>query len=68
MFRDESNSPGKRLVSSYIADSEFGSGEAGYLMFYNYTRHLSLSYVGGLSLMFLQTSYTVHVNISNVTL
>ena len=59
VFRDESNSSVKRLVSSYIADSEFGFGLASYK---------SLFYGGGLSLIFSQTSYTVYVNISNVTL
>lgn len=59
VFRDESNSPDKLLVSSYIADSEFGFGVAGLK---------SSSYGGGLSLIFLQTSYTVHMNVSNVTL
>ena len=59
VFRDESNPPVKLLVSSYIADSEFGFGVAG---------HKRLSYAGGLSLGFVQTSYTVYVNISNVAL
>ena len=59
VFRDESNPPVKLLVSSYIADSEFGFGVASYK---------SLSYAGGLSLGFVQTSYTVYVNISNVAL
>jgi len=59
VFRDESNTPCKLLVSGYIADSEFGFGVAD---------HKSLSYGGGLSLIFSQTSYTVNVNINNVTL
>ena len=59
VFRDESNPPVTPLVTSYIADSEFGFGVAGYK---------SLSYAGGFSLGFFQTSYTVHVNISNVTM
>ena len=59
VYRDESSPPGKLLASSYIADSEFGFGVAGLK---------SLSYGGGVRLMFLQTSYTVYVNVSNVTL
>ena len=59
VFRDESNPPVKLLVSSYIADSEFGFGVAG---------SKSSLYAGGLSLGFMQTSYTVYLNISNVAL
>ena len=68
VFRDEGNPPVTPLVSSYIADSEFGFGETGVHTFYDYKRSESLFYSGGLSLIFLQTSYTVYVNISNVAL
>ena len=57
MFVDGTNFPVKLHVSSYIADSEFTFG-----------RSNSMIYAGGLTLIFLQTSYTVHVNISNVAL
>ena len=56
VFGDESNPPVRQLVSSYIADSEFGFG---------YKTQL---YGGGLSLIFHQTAYTVYVNVSNATM
>ena len=47
----------KLQVSLYIADSEFAYGKSD-----------SKYYGGGLSLIFFQTSYTVYVNLVNVTL
>ena len=47
----------KLQVSLYIADSEFGYGKSDLV-----------SCGGGLSLIFFQTSYTVYVNIVNVTM
>ena len=49
--------PSKLHVSLYIADSEFAYGKSD-----------SMYYGGGLSLIFSQTSYTVYVNLVNVTL
>ena len=57
MFVDGTNPPVKLHVSSYIADTEFTFG-----------RSNSMMYAGGLDLAFMQTSYTVYVNISNVAL
>ena len=57
MFVDGTNFPVKLHVSSYIADSNFTFGRSNRAV-----------YGGGLTLIFLQTSYTVHVNISNVAL
>ena len=49
--------PAKLHVSLYIADSEFAYGNSDIM-----------HYGGGLGLSFSQTSYTVYVNIINVTL
>ena len=49
--------PSNLHVSLYIADSEFAYGKSNFTF-----------YGGGLNLLFLQTSYTVYVNIVNVTL
>ena len=49
--------PSKLQASLYIADSEFVYGKSD-----------STYYGGGLSLIFSQTSYTVYVNLVNVTL
>ena len=56
MFEDETNISVK-LVSSYIVDSEFAYGLSE-----------SLDYAGGVSLIFMQTSYTININITNVAL
>ena len=57
IFMNESNSPVKLHGSIYIADSDFTYGISG-----------SSFYGGGLSLIFLQTSYTVYVRIVKVVL
>ena len=57
MFIDESSPPDKLHATSYITNSEFAYG-------ISYSR----GYGGGLSLLFLQTSHTVYVNIIDVAL
>ena len=56
-FDDESSPLDKSHVTTYIADSQFAYGRSDFWY-----------YGGGLSLIFFQTSYTVHVNITNVAL
>ena len=57
MFLDGINTPVKQAVSSYIGDTAFTFG-----------RLNNQLYAGGLTLIFTQTSYTVYVNITNITL
>ena len=57
MFENERDFPEKLHESCYIANSEFMFG-----------RSNSVYYAGGLNLIFLQTSYTIYVNIRNVVL
>ena len=56
-FDDKSNPLNKLHVTTYIADSLFAYGRSD--IWY---------YGGGLSLIFFQTLYTVHVNIINIAL
>ena len=57
MFENESNISDKLHVFTYIANSEFAYGIS-----------YGVNNGGGLSLIFLQTSYTVYVNITNLAL
>ena len=57
IFADERNPSDKLHVSGYIVDSVFAYGRA-----------KGTGSGGGLSLIFTQTAYSVHVNISNVVL
>ena len=57
MFVDETNPPLKLHATSHIANSKFVRG-----------RFDSRHYGGGLTLKFIQTSFTVYVNIVNVEL
>ena len=57
LFYESNPPPAKLHVASYIIDSKIAYGESD-----------STFYGGGLSLSFFQTSYTVYVNIVNVTL
>ena len=56
-FMDETNPPLKLHATSYIANSKFVRG-----------RFDSRYYGGGLTLKFIQTSFTVYVNVVNVAL
>ena len=57
MFMDESDPPDKLHVTGNITNSEFAYG-----------RSSSRDYGGGLSLLFIQTSHAVYVNIIDVAL